>query len=38
MGWTIVLEEQENGVSGFKVSANGRDKIQLIKEYELRTV
>lgn len=33
MGWTIVLEEQENGVSGFKVSANDRDKIQLIKEY-----
>ena len=22
MGWTIVYEEQENGVSGFKVSAN----------------
>jgi len=34
MGWTIVYEEQENGVSGFKVSANDRDKIQLIKEYE----
>ena len=33
MGWTIVYEEQENGVSGFKVSANDRDKIQLIKEY-----
>ena len=32
-GWDIVLEEQENGVSGFKVSANDRDKIQLIKEY-----
>lgn len=27
MGWTIVYEEQENGVSGFKVSANDRDKI-----------
>lgn len=26
MGWTIVYEEQENGVSGFKVSANDRDK------------
>lgn len=26
-GWDIVLEEQENGVSGFKVSANDRDKI-----------
>ena len=33
MGWTIVYEEQENGVSGFKVSASDRDKIQLIKEY-----
>jgi len=33
MGWTIVREEQENGVSGFKVSAADRDKIQLIKEH-----
>ncbi len=33
MGWNIVLEEREDGVSGFKVSANDRDKIQLIKEY-----
>lgn len=33
MGWHIVIEEQENGVSGFKVSANDRDKIQLLKEY-----
>ena len=33
MGWNIVIEEQENGVSGFKVSANDRDKIQLLKEY-----
>ncbi len=33
MGWTIVYEEQETGISGFKVSANDRDKIQLIKEY-----
>lgn len=33
MGWDIVLEEQETGVSGFKVSANDRDKIQLIKGY-----
>ena len=33
MGWDIVLEEQEAGVSGFKVSVNDRDKIQLIKEY-----
>lgn len=33
MGWTIVFEEQENGVSGFKKSASERDKIQQIKEY-----
>ena len=32
MGWTIVHEEQENGVSGYKVSANDRDKLQLLKE------
>lgn len=31
MGWEIVREEQENGVSGFKVSAADRDKIQLLK-------
>ena len=36
MGWTLVREEQEAGVSGFKVSANDRDKIQLIKEYAER--
>lgn len=33
MGWTIIREEQENGVSGFKVHAADRDKIQLIKEH-----
>ncbi len=32
MGWTIVDEEQEAGVSGYKVSANDRDKLQLIKK------
>ena len=32
MGWNIVGEEQENGVSGFKVSADDRDKLQLIKK------
>ncbi len=32
MGWTIVHEEQENGVSGYKVSADDRDKLQLLKE------
>lgn len=36
MGWTIVREEQENGVSGFKVSAADRDKIQLIREHALQ--
>ena len=33
MGWQIIREEQENGISGFKVSAEKRDKIQLIKEH-----
>ncbi len=33
MGWIIVREEQETGVSGFKVSAADRDKLQLIKEH-----
>ena len=32
-GWTIVCELQEEGVSGHKVRAEKRDKIQLIKEY-----
>ena len=32
MGWIIVGEEQETGVSGFKVSADDRDKLQLVKE------
>ena len=31
MGWTIVGEEQEAGVSGYKVSADDRDKLQLLK-------
>ncbi len=35
MGWTIVREVQDNGVSGFKVSAVDRDKIQAIKEHAL---
>jgi DNA invertase Pin-like site-specific DNA recombinase len=33
MGWTIIREEQETGVSGFKVSAVDRDKLQLVKEH-----
>ncbi len=32
MGWVIVNEEQETGVSGYKVSTNDRDKLQLIKK------
>ena len=32
MGWVIVGEEQETGVSGYKVSADDRDKLQLIKK------
>ena len=32
MGWVIVNEEQETGVSGYKVSASDRDKLQLIKK------
>ncbi len=31
MGWTIVHEEQEDGVSGHKIRAENRDKIQAIK-------
>lgn len=33
MGWTIIHEEQETGVSGYKVSAADRDKIQLIRDH-----
>ena len=32
MGWSIVHEEQEDGVSGHKVRAENRDKIQIIKD------
>ena len=32
MGWTIVHEEQEEGVSGHKVRAENRDKLQIIKQ------
>lgn len=34
-GWSIVYELQEEGISGYKVRAADRDKIQLIKEYAL---
>ena len=30
-GWTIIHEEQEDGVSGHKVRAENRDKLQIIK-------
>ena len=32
-GWTVVCELQEEGVSGHKVRAEKRDKIQTIREY-----
>lgn len=32
MGWVIVMEKKEAGVSGFKVSANDRDVLQEIRE------
>ncbi len=35
-GWEIVMEQQEEGVSGHKVRAANRDKIQLIKEAAIR--
>lgn len=35
-GWVIVHEEQEEGVSGHKVRAEARDKLQIIKEYARR--
>ena len=33
MGWTLVCELQEEGISGHKVRAERRDKVQLIKGY-----
>ncbi len=33
MGWKIIHEEQEDGVSGHKIRAENRDKVQLIKEH-----
>ena len=32
-GWTIIHEEQEDGVSGHKIRAENRDKLQIIKEH-----
>lgn len=32
MGWTIIHEEQEEGISGHKIRAENRDKLQLIKD------
>lgn len=31
-GWTIVMEKEEKGISGFKISASKRDAIQELKE------
>lgn len=36
MGWVIVHEEQEEGVSGHKVRAESRDKLQIIKAMAAR--
>ena len=36
MNWIIVHEEQEDGVSGHKIRAENRDKIQIIKELARR--
>lgn len=36
MGWNIVHEEQEDGVSGHKVRAENRDRIQIIKDLALK--
>lgn len=35
-GWTVVCELAEEGVSGHKVRAENRDKVQLIREYALK--
>ena len=32
-GWNIIHEEQEEGVSGHKIRAEHRDKLQIIKEH-----
>ena len=36
MGWTIIREEQETGVSGYKISADHRDKLQMIRAHALQ--
>lgn len=35
MGWSIIAEKEEKGVSGFKVSASKRDAIQELKDAAL---
>ena len=35
MGWTILVEKEEKGISGFKVFAEKRDAIQELKEAAL---
>lgn len=36
MGWMIAIEKEEKGISGYKVSANKRDAIQVLKEAAVR--
>lgn len=36
MGWTIVEEKEEKGISGFKVSAVNRDAIQELKDEAIK--
>lgn len=36
MGWEIVHEEQEDGISGHKIRAENRDKVQIIKDLARR--
>ena len=38
MGWTIVHEEQEEGVSGHKVRAENREKLQIIVVKRVRYI
>lgn len=35
-GWTVVIEKEEKGISGFKVSASKRDAIQELKDSALK--
>lgn len=35
-GWMVVIEKEEKGISGFKVSASKRDAIQELKDSALK--